>query len=153
MKKGGKGNSCFSFGRPKGERKPEMSLAPCAKHLSELINKPVAFVDDCIGPKVEEAVKALQPGDILMLENLRYHNEETKTILSLLNNGISCGRSHQRCVRCISTVMSASVVGMLIISLWLQVSCSKKEIDALSAAVVHPKTPMAAIYWWCKSNR
>ena len=55
-----------------------MSLAPCAKHLSELINKPVAFVDDCIGPKVEAAVKALQSGDVLMLENLRYHNEETK---------------------------------------------------------------------------
>ena len=55
-----------------------MSLAPCAKHLSDLINKPVAFVDDCIGPKVEEAVNALQPGDVLMLENLRYHNEETK---------------------------------------------------------------------------
>ena len=68
----GQGNSCFSFWPSKGERKPEMSLAPCAKHLSELINKPVAFVDDCIGPKVEAAVKALQPGDVLMLENLRY---------------------------------------------------------------------------------
>ncbi len=66
------------FGRPKGERKPDMTLAPCAKRLSELINKPVAFVDDCVGPKVEAAVEALQPGDVLMLENLRYHNEETK---------------------------------------------------------------------------
>ena len=55
-----------------------MTLAPCAKRLSELINKPVAFVDDCVGPKVEAAVEALQPGDVLMLENLRYHNEETK---------------------------------------------------------------------------
>ena len=52
------------FGRPKGERKPDMTLAPCAKRLSELINKPVAFVDDCVGPKVEEAGQALQPGEV-----------------------------------------------------------------------------------------
>ena len=61
IEKGAKVILASHFGRPKGERKPEMSLAPCAKHLSELINKPVAFVDDCIGPKVEAAVKALQP--------------------------------------------------------------------------------------------
>ena len=86
IEKGAKVILASHFGRPKGERKPEMSLAPCAKHLSDLINKPVAFVDDCIGPKVEEAVNALQPGDVLMLENLRYHNEELKTTLSLLSN-------------------------------------------------------------------
>ena len=66
IEKGAKVILASHFGRPKGERKPEMSLAPCAKHLSELINKPVAFVDDCIGPKVEEAVKALQSGDVDM---------------------------------------------------------------------------------------
>ena len=60
IEKGAKVILASHFGRPKGERKPEMSLAPCAKHLSELINKPVAFVDDCIGPKVEEAVKAMK---------------------------------------------------------------------------------------------
>ena len=66
IEKGAKVILASHFGRPKGERKPEMSLAPCAKHLSDLINKPVAFVDDCIGPKVEEAVKALQSGDVDM---------------------------------------------------------------------------------------
>lgn len=66
------------FGRPKGERKADMTLAPCAEHLSKLLNKPVAFVDDCIGDTVTAAVEKLQGGDILMLENLRYHNEETK---------------------------------------------------------------------------
>ena len=89
IEKGAKVILASHFGRPKGERKSEMSLAPCAKHLSDLINKPVAFVDDCIGPKVEEAVNALQPGDVLMLENLRYHNETTKkknTTLSFLSN-------------------------------------------------------------------
>jgi len=78
IEKGAKVILASHFGRPKGERKPDMTLAPCAKRLSELINKPVAFVDDCVGPKVEAAVEALQPGDVLMLENLRYHNEETK---------------------------------------------------------------------------
>ena len=133
------------FGRPKGERKPEMSLAPCAKHLSELINKPVAFVDDCIGPKVEAAVKALQSGDVLMLENLRYHNEETKNdpqfakqLASLADVAINdaFGVSHRN---------AASVVGIADYIPMAAGFLLKKEIDALSAAVVHPKTPMAAI--------
>ena len=147
------------FGRPKGERKPEMSLAPCAKYLSELfnkptgfvehlsalINKPVGFVDDCIGPKVEAAVKALQPGDILMLENLRYHNEETKNdpefakqLASLADVAINdaFGVSHRN---------AASVVGIADYIPMAAGFLLKKEIDALSAAVVHPKTPMAAI--------
>ena len=133
------------FGRPKGERKPDMTLAPCAKLLSELINKPVAFVDDCVGPKVEAAVEALQPGDVLMLENLRYHNEETKNdpefakqLASLADVVINdaFGVSHRN---------AASVVG---IADYIPMGAGfllKKEIDALSAAVVHPKTPMAAI--------
>ena len=133
------------FGRPKGERKPDMTLAPCAKRLSELINKPVAFVDDCVGPKVEAAVEALQPGDVLMLENLRYHNEETKNdpefakqLASLADVAINdaFGVSHRN---------AASVVG---IADYIPMGAGfllKKEIDALSAAVVHPKTPMAAI--------
>ena len=133
------------FGRPKGERKPDMTLAPCAKHLSELINKPVAFVDDCVGPKVEAAVEVMQPGDVLMLENLRYHNEETKNdpafakqLASLADVAINdaFGVSHRN---------AASVVG---IADYIPMGAGfllKKEIDALSAAVVHPKTPMAAI--------
>ena len=86
IEKGAKVILASHFGRPKGERKHEMSLAPCAKHLSELINKPVAFVDDCIGPKVEAAVKALQPGDVLMLETCVTIMKKLKTTLNLLNN-------------------------------------------------------------------
>ena len=74
IEKGAKVILASHFGRPKGERKPEMSLAPCAKHLSELINKPVAFVDDCIGPKVEAAVKALQPEKPKNNDNNRNRN-------------------------------------------------------------------------------
>jgi phosphoglycerate kinase len=64
------------LGRPKGQREPSMSLRPVAAKLAEMLHRPVAFVDDCIGEKVEKTVGVMQPGDILLLENLRYYNEE-----------------------------------------------------------------------------
>jgi phosphoglycerate kinase len=64
------------LGRPKGKPKPEFSLAPVAVRLSELLNKKVTFVSDCIGPEVEKAVNAAKPGDVLLLENLRFYPEE-----------------------------------------------------------------------------
>ena len=64
------------LGRPKGKREPSMSLRPVAVKLQELIKRPVAFVDDCIGEKAEQAAAALKPGEILLLENVRYYNEE-----------------------------------------------------------------------------
>ncbi|HCW76854.1 MAG TPA: phosphoglycerate kinase, partial [Candidatus Marinimicrobia bacterium] len=59
------------LGRPKGERIPQMSLAPVAKRLSELLKRPVQFANDCIGSEVEQMAKALKPGQVLLLENLR----------------------------------------------------------------------------------
>ncbi len=64
------------LGRPKGQRESSMSLQPVAVKLSELLSRPVAFVDDCIGDKVEQTVANLQDGEILLLENVRYYNEE-----------------------------------------------------------------------------
>ncbi len=64
------------LGRPKGQREASMSLQPVAVKLGELLLHPVAFVDDCIGEKVEQAVAKLQEGEILLLENVRYYNEE-----------------------------------------------------------------------------
>jgi phosphoglycerate kinase len=64
------------LGRPKGQREPSMSLRPVAAKLADMIHRPVAFVDDCIGEKVEKTVGALKDGDILLLENVRYYNEE-----------------------------------------------------------------------------
>ena len=65
------------LGRPKGKREEKMSLAPIAKRLSELLGKNVAFADDCIGDEVKTKAGALGNGDILLLENLRFHKEET----------------------------------------------------------------------------
>src|SRR5216684_7481086 len=64
------------FGRPDGKRVPEMSLKPLVEPLSRVLGKPVAFAEDCIGPQAETAVKALKPGEVLLLENLRFHKEE-----------------------------------------------------------------------------
>src|SRR6266446_521482 len=64
------------LGRPKGKRDPSMSLRPVAARLADMIHRPVAFMDDCIGEKVEKTANALRPGDILLLENVRYHDAE-----------------------------------------------------------------------------
>lgn len=66
------------LGRPKGEIVSGMSLAPCAKRLSKLLGKNVKMLRDCIGPEVERAVADMQDGDVVLLENLRFHKEETK---------------------------------------------------------------------------
>lgn len=66
------------LGRPKGEVKPEMSLRPCALRLSKLLGKDVKMLEDCVGPGVESAARNMQDGDIALLENLRFHKEETK---------------------------------------------------------------------------
>ena len=69
---------CSHLGRPQGEVKGEFSLKPVADHLSMLRGQPVKFVEDCIGPVTEQAVKELSPGDVLLLENTRFHAGEKK---------------------------------------------------------------------------
>jgi 3-phosphoglycerate kinase len=64
------------LGRPEGEPDPKYSMAPVAKRLGELLKKPVGFVNDCIGPEVKAKAAALKPGDVLVLENVRFHREE-----------------------------------------------------------------------------
>jgi phosphoglycerate kinase len=76
--RGGKLILMSHLGRPKGGPEPTYSLAPVAKKLGELLHKPVAFADDSIGPKVEQMAAALKDGDVLLLENLRFHKEEEK---------------------------------------------------------------------------
>lgn len=69
---------CSHVGRPKGKRDPKQSLRPVAQRLAELLARPVAFVDDCIGDKVEKTVAIMQPGDVVLLENVRFYAEEEK---------------------------------------------------------------------------
>ena len=65
------------LGRPKGSPDPKMSLAPVAKRLSELLDQEVVFAEDCIGPETKTKAEALKSGDCMLLENLRFHKEET----------------------------------------------------------------------------
>lgn len=67
---------CSHLGRPEGQVKPEFSLEPVAAHLGDLLGMPVGFITDCIGDKVQQATKLLGPGQVLLLENLRFHPEE-----------------------------------------------------------------------------
>ncbi|MGA2244706.1 MAG: phosphoglycerate kinase [Verrucomicrobiota bacterium] len=76
IEKGGKLILTAHLGRPKGKREATMSLRPVAAKLSELLGKPVTFVDDCIGAAVEQAVAAMKNGDVVLLENVRYYKEE-----------------------------------------------------------------------------
>lgn len=76
ISKGAKLILASHLGRPKGRRDLSFSLRPVAAKLADLLGRPVAFVDDCIGDKVEQTVAALQPGDVLVLENVRFHPEE-----------------------------------------------------------------------------
>src|SRR5215471_17665199 len=76
IEQGGKLILTAHLGRPKGKREPSMSLRPVAVKLADLLGCPVAFVDDCIGEKVENTVSIMKPGDVLLLENVRYYSEE-----------------------------------------------------------------------------
>ena len=75
---GGKVILCSHLGRPKGKFDPKYSLAPVAKRLGRLLRKDVIFAPDCIGPAIESLVAKMNPGDVMLLENLRFHDGEEK---------------------------------------------------------------------------
>jgi phosphoglycerate kinase len=78
LDQGGSLITCSHLGKPKGEAKPELSLRPVAERLGQLLDREVRMAPDCIGPEVEQMIRDLQPGSVLMLENLRFHPGETK---------------------------------------------------------------------------
>jgi phosphoglycerate kinase len=78
VKGGAKVILCSHLGRPKGKRDPKQSLRIVAQRLAEILGRPVAFVDDCIGEKVDNTISIMQPGDVVLLENLRFYAQEEK---------------------------------------------------------------------------
>ncbi len=132
------------LGRPKGKPNPEMSLKPVAKRLSELLGQPVAMAPDCVGPTVEAMLP--KPGEVLLLENLRFHPEEekndpefSKQLAALcdvyVNDAFSSAhRAHASTVGMIAYVKQAAA-GLLM----------DKEIEYLSKAVKNPARPCVAI--------
>ena len=136
---------CSHLGRPDGKPDAACSLKPVAKRLSELLERDVQFVSDCIGPEVEKAVAALQPGQILLLENLRFYPEEEKNddafAAELAKSGeifVQDGfgvvhRAHASTDAI--TRHLPSVAGLLL----------EKEVDTITSVMQNPQKPLAAV--------
>jgi phosphoglycerate kinase len=134
------------LGRPKGGPSPEFSLKPVARHLGTLLSTNVLFADDCIGDQTRVVVSRLKPGDILLLENLRFHPEEEKNDPSFAKELASYGdvyvndafgtahRAHAS-TEGVTRFIRPCVAGYLM----------KKEIEYLTQAVSNPKRPYVAI--------
>jgi phosphoglycerate kinase len=133
------------LGRPKGGPDAKYSLRPVAAYLSGLLGKPVAFVDDCIGPSAEAAAKALNPGEVLVLENTRFHPEEEKNDPELakkmaaladiyVNDAFGSAHRAHASTEGVAHYLPA-VAGFLM----------EKEIQYLGQAIANPKRPFIAI--------
>ncbi len=137
--------ACSHLGRPKGEWNPSLSLTPVAAWLSKLLGRPVKMAKDVIGPDAKEMASHLQPGEIMLLENLRYHKEEeandpafAKELASMADVFVSdaFGTSHRA---------HASTVG---VAAYLPAVCGflfRQELSVLGAALNAPKRPFVAI--------
>ena len=145
---GGKVILCSHLGKPKGEPKPELSLAPVAKRLSELLGQEVVFAkdDNVVGENAKAAVAAMKDGDVVLLENTRYRKEETKNgeefskdLASLADVFVNdaFGTAHRaHCSNVgVTQYLDTAVVGYLM----------QKEIDFLGKAVEDPVRPFVAI--------
>ncbi len=134
------------MGRPKGKRDPKFSLATVCKRLSQLLDKPVLFADDCIGDEVAKMVSQLNDGQILLLENLRFHGQEeknddifSKKLAALcdvyVNDAFAVSHRNQASVTGVPRFVKESAAGFLL----------EKEMQAYHDSVENPKRPLVAI--------
>ena len=133
------------MGRPKGEVKPELSLAPVAQRLSELLQQPVEFASDCIGEEAAEKKQALQPGQVLLLENLRFHKEEEKNDPAFAKELVAGCDAAVNDAFGVSHRTHASVAGVGKLMPMVAGLLLKKEIDFLDGVIEKPERPFAAI--------
>lgn len=133
------------LGRPKGQVKPELSLAPVAKHLGKLLGKKVLFAPDCVGEAAQAAASKLKPGHIMLLENLRFHKEEEKNDMEFaeklasladlyVNDGFGVSHRAHASVEGVTHFLPAAA-GFLL----------EKEIQYVGQAVTNPLHPFVAI--------
>src|ERR1043165_1980854 len=136
------------LGRPKGGPDPKFSLKPVAAYLSERLPTPVHFADDCIGPTVEQQANALKDGEVLLLENLRFHKEEEKNVPKFaaqlaklgdvyVNDAFGTAHREHASTFGVPQLMQGKprVIGFLI----------QKELKFLGEAVTTPQRPFVAI--------
>ena len=147
------------LGRPEGKVKPEFSLKPVADKLQELIKRPVKFLNDCVGPEVEKACADMKPGDVILLENLRFHIEEEGKVKLEDGSKLKAKEEDVKAFRAKLTKLAdiyvndafgtahrdhSSMTGITL----PQRACGylmKKELDFLGRAVEDPKRPFVAI--------
>ena len=146
LEQGGKAILMSHLGRPEGERKEHLSLKPAAEELSRLLGQPVTLAPDCVGTEVETLVKVMQNGDVLLLENLRFHKAETKNEEEFCNSLGKLGdvyvndafgtahRAHASTTG-VAEYIPETAVGYLM----------RRELQFLGGAVTDPVRPFAAI--------
>jgi len=134
------------MGRPKGERNPKFSLSAAAERLSQLLGRPVKMLDDCVGPDVEAAVAAMQPGDVTLLENTRFHAEEKKNDPAFaaqlaklgqfyVNDAFGSAHRAHASTAGVADLLRPAVAGFLM----------EKELNYLGGALANPQAPFLAI--------
>ncbi|MCF8051880.1 MAG: phosphoglycerate kinase [Desulfobacterales bacterium] len=134
------------LGRPKGSPVAELSLRPCADRLAELLGRSVRFVDDCVGPEAENAASELRPGEVLLLENLRFHKGETdndaefaKRLAKLgevyVNDAFGTAHRAHASTEGVTHHMARAAAGFLMM----------KELDYLGKVTQDPQRPFIAI--------
>ena len=133
------------MGRPKGEVKTELSLEPAAKRLSELLERPVQFAHDCVGKETTEMKHSLTSGQILLLENLRFHKEEEKNGQDFAASLVEGCQVAVNDAFGVSHRAHASVVGVGKLLPMVSGLLLKKEIDFLDGVIEKPERPFAAI--------
>ncbi len=134
------------MGRPKGGRDESLSLAPAGKRLAQLLGEDVLFVNDCIGERVEKKVNALEDGQVLLLENLRFYNEEKNNDLIFaqklaglcdiyINNAFAVSHRDQASITGITKFVSEVGAGFLL----------EKEVQSYYDSVENPKKPLVVV--------
>ena len=143
---GGKAILMSHLGRPKGERKPEFSLKPAADRLGKLLGKEVKLAPDCIGAETEKLVNEMKPGDVVLLENLRFHKQEEKNDAEFakqlailgdvyINDAFGSAHRAHASTEGVTKFINTCAAGYLM----------QKELDYLGSALAQPKRPYCAV--------
>ncbi|BAE86630.1 phosphoglycerate kinase [Desulfitobacterium hafniense] len=133
------------LGRPKGKPDPNYSLAPVAKRLGELLKRPVAMATDCIGPEVEKAAAQLQEGEVLLLENVRYHAEEEKNEPEFVKQLARLAEVYVNDAFGTAHRAHASTEGIAHHLPGVAGFLLQKEIESMGKALENPERPFVAI--------
>ena len=133
------------FGRPDGKRVPEMTLRPLVEPLEKALGKPVAFAEDCIGPLAEDSVRNMKPGDVLLLENLRFHKEEEANDAGFIDKLSRLGDVYVNDAFSTAHRAHASTEGLANRLPAVAGRLMQGELEALDKALGNPKRPVCAI--------